>query len=134
MSDQHIVIDNGSGVLKAGLSGDNTPTVKFPAIVGRPRTDKQMVGVESKAEYIGDEAQKMRGVLKLNYPIESGIVKDWEDMEKVWEYCFNNELRCDPSEHNVLLTEAPGNPKANREKMIDLMFSTFNVAGAFIAI
>jgi actin-related protein len=134
MSDQHIVIDNGSGVLKAGLSGDNTPTVKFPALVGRPRTDKQMVGVESKAEYIGDEAQKMRGVLKLNYPIESGIVKDWDDMEKVWEYCFNNELRCDPSEHNVLLTEAPGNPKANREKMIELMFSTFQVNGAFIAI
>ena len=84
-----------------------------------------MVGVESKSEYIGDEAQKMRGVLNLKYPIESGIVTSWDQMEKVWEYCFTNELRVDPSEHKVMLTEAPMNPKANREKMTSLMFETF---------
>lgn len=86
-----------------------------------------MVGTDSKDVYIGDEAQKMRGVLNLRFPIESGIVKSWEDMEAVWEYCFNNELRCDPSEHKVLLTEAPLNPKANREKMTTIMFETFQV-------
>jgi len=50
------------------------PTVKFPSIVGVPRNDRQMIGVETKKEYIGDEAQRMRGVLRLSYPIESGIV------------------------------------------------------------
>jgi len=134
MSEKAIVIDNGSGVIKAGFSGDNQPSVKFPSIVGVPRTDKQMVGVESKSEYIGDEAQKMRGVLKLSYPIESGIVTDWGQMEKVWEYCFSNELRVDPSEHKVMLTEAPSNPKANREKMTQLMFETFQVQGLYVAI
>ena len=93
-----------------------------------------MVGVESKSEYIGDEAQKMRGVLKLTYPITSGIVSDWELMEKVWEYCFSNELRVDPTEHKILLTEAPMNPKANREKMTQLMFETFQVEGLYVAI
>jgi len=93
-----------------------------------------MLGVESKSEYIGDEAQKMRGVLNLTYPIESGIVTSWDDMQKVWEYCFNNELRVDPSEHRVLLTEAPGNPKNNREKMTQIMFETFNVEGLYVAI
>jgi len=93
-----------------------------------------MVGVESKSEYIGDEAQKMRGVLNIKYPIESGIVTEWGQMEKVWEYCFNNELRVDPSEHKVMLTEAPGNPKANREKMTSLMFETFQVQGLYVAI
>lgn len=134
MSEKNIIIDNGSGVIKAGLAGENQPSVKFPSIVGYPRTDKQMIGVESKAEYIGDEAQKMRGVLKLSYPIESGIVTSWDQMEKVWEYCFSNELRVDPSEHKVMLTEAPGNPKANREKMTQLMFETFNVEGLYVAI
>mmetsp|Transcript_5573 Transcript_5573/g.9566 ORF Transcript_5573/g.9566 Transcript_5573/m.9566 type:complete len:352 (+) Transcript_5573:80-1135(+) len=134
MSDKSIVIDNGSGVIKAGFSGDPQPSVKFPSIVGKPRTDKQMIGVESKSDYIGDEAQKMRGVLNLSYPIESGIVSDWENMEKVWEYCFSNELRVDPSEYKVLLTEAPLNPKANREKMTQLMFETFQVQGLYVAI
>lgn len=120
-----IVIDNGSGVIKAGVSGDNQPSVKFPSIVGRPRGGGSLVGVEVKSEYIGDEAQKMRGVLNLKYPIESGIVNDWDDMEKVWQYCFDNELRVDPSDQKVLLTEAPGNPKANRERMISIMFETF---------
>ena len=67
MSEQNIVIDNGSGVIKAGFAGENQPSVKFPSIVGRPRSSQQMIGVESKSEYIGDEAQKMRGVLNLNY-------------------------------------------------------------------
>ncbi|OBQ33108.1 MAG: hypothetical protein AN484_27425, partial [Aphanizomenon flos-aquae WA102] len=59
----------------------------------------------------------MRGVLNLSYPIESGIVSSWDNMEKVWEYCFSNELRVELAEHRVLLTEAPMNPKGNREKM-----------------
>jgi len=132
--EKSIVIDNGSGVIKAGFSGDNTPTVKFPSIVGVPRNGQQMIGVEAKSEYIGEEAQKMRGVLMLSYPIESGIVTDWSNMEKVWEFCFANELRVDPSEHKVMLTEAPGNPKVNREKMTSLMFDTFQVQGMYIAI
>jgi len=103
-----IVIDNGSGVIKAGFSGDNQPSVKFPSIVGIPRSEKSMmVGVEPKSEYIGDEATKLKGVLNLTYPIESGIVKEWDLMEKIWTYCFENELRVDPREHKVLLTEAP---------------------------
>jgi actin-related protein len=129
-----LVIDNGSGVIKAGYSGDNQPSVKFPSIVGYPRSDKVMVGVDNKPEYIGEEAQKMRGVLNLKYPIESGIVTSWEQMEKVWEYCFTNELRIDPTEYKVLLTEAPLNPKANREKMTQIMFETFGIAGLYVAI
>jgi len=135
MTEKSIVIDNGSGVIKAGFSGDNQPSVKFPSIVGVPRSEKgAQIGMDSKAEFIGDEAQKMRGVLKLSYPIESGIVKEWELMSKVWEHCFTNELRVDPSEHKVLLTEAPGNPKVNREKMTELMFDTYGVQGLYVAI
>lgn len=134
MASENIVIDNGSGVIKAGFAGENQPSVKFPSIVGVPRSGQGMIGVESKSEYIGDEAQKMRGVLNLSYPIESGIVTSWDKMEKVWEYCFTNELRVDPTEHRVLLTEAPMNPKANREKMTQLMFETFQVQGLYVAI
>jgi actin len=124
---QTLVVDNGSGVTKAGFSGEDAPRSIFPSIVGRPKNLNVLIGVECKDEYLGDVAQQNRGLLKISNPIERGIVKDWDLMEKIWNHTFYVELRVSPDEHPVLLTEAPLSARSTREKIAEIMFETFKV-------
>merc|ERR1712230_353549 len=136
-----VVVDNGSGMMKAGCSGEDAPKVTFSSVVGYPKQKTALVGTD-KDYYIGEEAQQKRGILLLKYPLEHGIVQNWEDMEKVWRHTFDNELRMVVGDDNeadedccgVLLTEAPMNPKDNRERMTQIMFETFNVRRFYVAI
>jgi len=135
MSDKaHLIVDNGSGYCKAGFSGEEGPRAVFPCIVARPKEVGIMQGSDQKDYFVGTQAEEKRGICTLKYPIEHGIVEDWDDMEKIWDHTFTNELRVLPEDHNVMLTEAPQNPKVNRERMTQIMFDTFNVPGLYIAI
>ena len=130
----HLVIDNGSGLCKAGFSGEEGPRSVFPCIVARPKVQGIMIGNEQKDVFVGQEAQEKRGICILKYPIEHGIINNWDDMEKIWHHTFYDELRVSPNERNVMLTEAPLNPKNNRERMTTIMFETFNTPGIYIGI
>ncbi|MFQ6619109.1 hypothetical protein Gotur_000598 [Gossypium turneri] len=87
----------------------------------RPIVCDNGTGYVKKDVYLGYEAQTRRGMLGLSYPIEHEIVRDWEAMERFWEHAFDNELRVNIDEHPVLLTEAPLNPRNNREKMVEII-------------
>merc|ERR1712184_230415 len=136
-----VVVDNGSGMMKAGCSGEDAPKVTFSSVVGYPKQKTALVG-SNKDYYVGEEAQQKRGILILKYPLEHGVITNWDDMEKIWKHTFDNELRIvlgadDEAEEDVagvLLTEAPMNPKENREKMTQIMFETFSARRFYVAI
>ncbi|KII96192.1 hypothetical protein PLICRDRAFT_170764 [Plicaturopsis crispa FD-325 SS-3] len=105
-----LVVDNGSGTCKVGFAGDDGPRAFFP-----------------------DKAEFKRDIFALKYPIERGIVTNWDDMERIWHHTFS-ELQFAQEEHPILLTEAPLTPKANKEKMTQIMFETFNAPALYIVI
>lgn len=134
IANQPIVIDNGSGVIKAGFAGDQIPKYHFPNFVGRPKHVRVMAGALEGDIFIGPKAEEHRGLLNIKYPMEHGVVKDWNDMERIWQYIYSkDQLQTFSEEHPVLLTEAPLNPRRNREKSAEIFFETFNVPALFIS-
>ncbi|XP_038044803.1 actin-like [Patiria miniata] len=127
-----LIIDNGSGMTQAGFGGDDFPRAVFPSIVGRPRRRSRTTD-KWEGIFIGSDILAKRADLTLDYPIEHGIVTNWDDMVKIWDHTFARELRVDPEEHPVLLTEAPLNPKANREKATEIMFEKFHAPALYVA-
>ena len=74
---------------KAGLSGEDNPRAVFPAVVGVPKYKTiMMMGSGDKIVYVGSDVLPKRGILKMNYPIEHGIIDNWDDMELIWNHCY----------------------------------------------
>lgn len=131
---QPVVIDNGSGVIKCGFAGDQIPKCRFPNYIGRPKHVRVMAGALEGDVFVGPKAEEHRGLLSIKYPMEHGIVTDWNDMEKIWNYIYSkDQLSTFSEEHPVLLTEAPLNPRQNREKAAEIFFETFNVPALFVS-
>jgi len=131
-----IVIDNGSGTIKAGYAGSELPKLTFPSFVGRPKHLKVMAGGAEGDIFCGEKARDLRGILKLNYPIKHGIVHtvdDWKDMQQIWQHVYN-ELNVQQDQHPVLLTEPPLNPRPNRGKAGEIFFETFSVPAFYVQV
>ncbi|KAA6413889.1 MAG: actin [Lasallia pustulata] len=88
-----IVLDNGSGTIRAGFAGEDLPKCYFPSFVGRPKHLRVLAGALEGDVFIGQRAQELRGLLKIRYPLEYGIVTDWDDMERIWQYVYTEELK-----------------------------------------
>ncbi|KAK9365686.1 actin family [Lipomyces kononenkoae] len=136
MAEQPIVLDQGTGFVKIGRGGTNFPDHTFPSIVGRPilRAEERTGNVEIKDIMAGSEASAVRTMLQISYPMENGIIKNWEDMGHLWDYAFYERMKIDPTGKKILLTEPPMNPLSNRETMVDTMFEKYNFGGVYVAI
>jgi len=125
-----IVIDNGSGMLKAGWAGTDLPEVIIPSVIGEPFFQDDP---NEEVLYVGEGVAPLAGAVKIRYPLAHGKVTRWDDLELLWDHTFDM-LNAEPAAHPVLLTEPPLNPNANRERMIEIMFEKYRVPAAYISI
>ncbi|XP_008828346.1 actin-related protein T3 [Nannospalax galili] len=128
-----VVIDNGSGMIKAGLAGTQEPQFVYPNILGRAK------GHSTRAEgmpelSVGDQAQERRNYLSISYPVERSLITSWEDMEIMWKHIYEHNLNLKPSDGPVLVTEPALNPLTNRQRMSEVFFEELGVPAFYISI
>ncbi|RHY52071.1 hypothetical protein B5M09_007040 [Aphanomyces astaci] len=129
---------------KMGYAGNAEPSYIIPSTIavgadnnasgGRTGGGRvgQSQGIDDLDFHIGNAAFENSSTHQLNYPIKQGIIDNWDNMEKLWQRCLFQHLRCEPEEHYMLLP--PLNPPENREATAEIMFETFNVPGLYIAV
>jgi len=144
-----VVSDNGTGFVKCGFAGANFPTAVFPSMIGRPILRSEAKGTDGDVIQdimVGEPASKNRNLLQITYPLENGIVKNWEDAKHLWKYTFKEKLfptesagKSDDEKYTVppgckiLLTEPPMNPRENRQKLVSTMFE-YGFDAVYVAI
>eukprot|EP00771_Trimastix_marina_P000293 gnl/Trimastix_PCT/1311.p1 GENE.gnl/Trimastix_PCT/1311~~gnl/Trimastix_PCT/1311.p1 ORF type:complete len:385 (+),score=81.68 gnl/Trimastix_PCT/1311:43-1197(+) len=128
-----VVFDNGSGFLKAGFSGDDCPRAVLSCVLGTPLASLAS-GSTDKETYIGTEAELKSNMLDLQRPLEKGIIKDWDIMDKIWHHTFYNELRVPPEMHSLLITDLPLTPPEQRERMTQIFFEQYEIPSLYIQI
>ncbi len=128
LSGKAVIIDMGSGFTKVGFAGEKSPRAVFPTVVGRP---KAATGL--KTVYVGDEALSGGEALDLRNPVKFGVVNNSDDFEKLIEYVFSTALKIEKEKQPVLLTESPLTPKANREKITQIMFESHCCTAFYLA-
>ncbi|KAJ3424007.1 actin-10-related [Anaeramoeba flamelloides] len=122
-----LVIENGTGFLKGGCAGDELPQFVLPNVIGRQKKTGMMIDLEkSKSCFICDQVASSNEILSLTYPLQNGIINNFEDLELIWEYIINSVWNIDPDDHPILMTLPTLNPTTKNTKIFEIMFETFN--------
>lgn len=132
-----IIVDIGTSMIKAGLSGQEKPSLVFPNYFGEMKYSKSLGSWkdDDKKEIIGNDCNKYLGVIKLRYPLSHGIFDDPKDITPIFDYIYNNldmsitEIK----EHPVLITDPLLNPQENRKNIAKILFDNYKIEQLFFA-
>lgn len=119
-----LVLDNGGGILKAGLSSTERP-FQVQSLVGTPKHRRVMLSAPRSEKLFGDEAYKQRGLCRLSYPQRGGLVRDWNDQIQLWQYLYRDVMELEEGAHPLLMTEVAGNPLSNRVRIAQIHLEYF---------
>ncbi|XP_045696839.1 actin-like protein 7A [Phyllostomus hastatus] len=128
-----VVVDLGTGYCKCGFAGLPKPSHKISSTVGKSCTETASTGDSRKQTFVGRELLNPEVHLKLINPLRHGIIVDWDSVQAIWEYLFQQEMKIAPEEHAVLVSDPPLSPHSNREKYAEMLFETFRMPAMHIA-
>ncbi|KAI0773898.1 brg1-associated factor b [Fomes fomentarius] len=148
-----LVLDFGSSSLRAGYAGDDSPKaivstsfgfIEEPAAASNgdvamadataPEGEQPQAPKPKVKLYIGQNGPSLwRSGMQVGNPMHDGLVQNFDAVPPLINHAFSEVMRCDPSEHPVLVTEAAWNTPANRERMAEIMFEEFNSPAFYIA-
>lgn len=132
-SSHNVVIDHGTCTTKAGFSTEDTPQCNIPSLVGRGRHKGAMASLGLQETYVGSQAQALRGILALSSPWRQGAVQDWDDLEAVWDHCYNRELGVAPSDLPALLTLPPLISQKEENTMAEILVEKLGLPALYLA-
>ena len=135
-----IIVDIGSGEIKAGFSGEEKPKIVFKNFIGEPKYIKVLCAFnkenqELNEQYIGEDCDKYMGIIKLRYPVKHGIFANEQDILLIFNYLYSKlGLNSEEIEqHPVLVTEPLLNPYTNTEKIANSLFDNLGIPALFFA-
>ncbi|KAM4037902.1 LOW QUALITY PROTEIN: actin-like protein 6B [Anomaloglossus baeobatrachus] len=134
-----LVFDIGSFSVRAGYAGEDCPKADFPTTLGVFSADESLTSEMekdrklSRAYYIDTTCLHVpRPLTEATSPLKNGMIEDWDAFQAILDHTFHKHLKSDPGLHPILMSEAPWNARAKREKLTELMFEHYNIPAFFL--
>ncbi|XP_021102530.1 actin-like protein 10 [Heterocephalus glaber] len=119
------VVDQGSGITKAGFAGEDQTRIVLKSSSLVPRWDRPVLPGAQGCEPAGGMARA--------HPVKHGVVVDWEGLEGLWERLLVGVLRVCPEQWPVLVSNSPSAPPKGCEKVAELLFEALAVPACHVA-
>ncbi|XP_072114423.1 actin-like protein 6B isoform X2 [Mobula birostris] len=135
-----LVFDIGSYTVRAGYAGEDCPKADFPTTVGLLNHDETSLDIDGekdtksgKTYYIDTNSLHVpREGVEVISPLKNAMIEDWDCFQAILDHTYTKHIKSEPSLHPVLMSEAPWNTRAKREKLTELMFEHYNIPAFFL--
>ncbi|GLI62870.1 ortholog of actin-related protein 4 [Volvox africanus] len=134
-----LVLDLGTHSCKAGYAGDDTPKAVFPSVVGihsdAGSNGMEVDGTSARRLSVGFQAlsAKQLGMEVMSPFGPDDLYGDWDLVEAAYNHALRDRLGVRPEEFALMLAEPTHNSRASRERLIELVFETFQAPAMFVA-
>ena len=130
---QMVVLDIGSQLSKVGTAGSNKPAVIFQSMVAKHKLNgSRAIGSLNNSDSVSNSKNKLSNY-QCSYPIDRGIIKNYDDYESIIHSIFADKLCINPTEFNALMIEPILSPKHQSSKIAEICFEKFELNALFLA-